>query len=304
MSTIEVLRRFNRTYTRRIGVLDESFLGTGRPLALSRLLFEVGSAEDGTTIRGLRDRLGLDSGHLSRLLRRLEEDGLVVTAPDPADRRRRIVRLTDAGKEARRELDVRSDELAQRLVAPLTLRQQERLTEALATADLLVRAATVELRPSSPDDPAGQAALRHYLDEIDARFATGYRTSGPVAAEPGSTYVVATSDGEPVAYGGLRPQPAVGPGVVELKRMWVHAAWRGAGLGTRMLRHLEALALAGGADRIVLDTNEVLGEAIAMYERSGYDAVPRYPGSDPHATHFFEKRLSAGTAPRPAGPTP
>ena len=74
--------------------------------------------------------------------------------------------------------------------------------------------------------------------------------------------------------------------------MWVHPDWRGAGLGSRMLRHLEALAGERGATRIVLDTNEALAEAIAMYERSGYRSVERYPGSDPHATHFFSKDVS------------
>jgi ribosomal protein S18 acetylase RimI-like enzyme len=60
-----------------------------------------------------------------------------------------------------------------------------------------------------------------------------------------------------------------------------------------MLRHLESLARAQGCSRVVLDTNEVLAEAIAMYERFGYRSVPRYPGSDPHATHFFEKELTS-----------
>jgi DNA-binding MarR family transcriptional regulator len=294
VSTTAVLRRFNRTYTQRIGVLEESFLGTGRPLAVSRLLFEIGAADPagGATARDLRERLDLDSGHLSRMLRRLEADGLVVTCPDPADQRRRVVLLTDAGRAARQELDDRSEELAARIVAPLTDRQRERLTEALATADLLVRAATIRLREVPPDDPAGRAALGHYLAEIDRRFPTGYVPGGPVAAEPGSTYVLATSDGEPVAYGGIRPAPAVDERTIEIKRMWVHPGWRGAGLGSRMLRHLEALAGGRGATRLVLDTNEVLAEAIAMYERAGYRRVGRYPGSDPHATHFFEKDLT------------
>ncbi|MFC6343515.1 MarR family transcriptional regulator, partial [Nocardioides hankookensis] len=74
----DTLRRFNRTYTQRIGVLDESFLGTGRPLGVSRLLFEIGP--DGAGVRGLRDRLGLDSGYLTRLLKRLGEEGLVEVA--------------------------------------------------------------------------------------------------------------------------------------------------------------------------------------------------------------------------------
>lgn len=290
MSTTAVLRRFNRTYTQRIGVLEESFLGTGRPLAVSRLLFEIGTAE-GITARDLRERLDLDSGHLSRMLRRLEAEGLVSTRPDPTDQRRRVVLLTDAGRAARRELDDRSEELASRIVAPLTDRQRERLTEALATADLLVRAATVRLREVPPDDAGARHALGRYLAEIDERFTTGYRVEGPVAtaAGAGSTYVLATSDGEPVAYGGIRPAPAVDERAVEIKRMWVHPDWRGAGLGSRMLRHLEALAVEQDAQRIVLDTNEVLAEAIAMYVRSGYRQVERYPGSDPHATHFFEK---------------
>src|SRR3954471_8760528 len=94
----ETLRRFNRTYTQRIGALDESFLGTGRPLGVSRLLFEVGP--DGAGVRELRDRLSLDSGYLPRLLRRLDADGLVAVAPDPADRRRRVATLTAAGRAA------------------------------------------------------------------------------------------------------------------------------------------------------------------------------------------------------------
>ncbi|HWJ80626.1 MAG TPA: helix-turn-helix domain-containing GNAT family N-acetyltransferase [Nocardioides sp.] len=291
MTTTEVLRRFNRTYTQRIGVLDESFLGTGRPLAVSRLLFEIGARPDGTTVRDLRERLDLDSGHLSRMLRRLEQDDLVTTEPDPADQRRRVVRLTPAGAAARRELDDRSEELASRLVAPLTDRQRERLADALATADLLVRAATIRLREVPPGDPAGRVALGRYLAEIDERFPTGYHPGdGPVGEETGSTYVVATSDGEPVAYGGIRP--AFDATTAEIKRMWVHPDWRGAGLGSRMLRHLEDLAREHGSTRVVLDTNGVLTEAIAMYERAGYEQIDRYPGSDPHATHFFGRSLA------------
>lgn len=299
MSATEVVRRFNRTYTRRIGVLDESFLGTGRPLAVSRLLFEVGSADGGTTARDLRERLGLDSGHLSRMLRRLEREGLVETVADPADRRRRLVLLTDAGRSAHRELDERSEELASRLVAPLTRRQQERLTEALRTADLLVRAATVELHAVSPDDPAAREATRRYFAELDARFPTGFDPGGPDPAEPGAVYVVAMSDGEPVAYGGVRPVPGVGQGTGEIKRMWVDAGWRGAGLGSRLLRHLEGIAAELGFSRIVLDTNGTLHEAIAMYERAGYRQIERY-NDNPYAEAFFTKTLAPR---RPTGPT-
>ena len=64
------VRRFNRTVTERIGALEDSFLSRGRPLGQARVLWEIGP--DGTRVRALRARLGLDSGYLSRMLRALE----------------------------------------------------------------------------------------------------------------------------------------------------------------------------------------------------------------------------------------
>src|ERR1700730_2027672 len=144
---VAVVRRFNRSYTQRIGVLDDSFLGLGMPLGPARLLFEIGGAPATTqgpvNSQTLRERLGLDSGYLSRLLRRLEEEGLIDVTTDQGDRRRRQVSLTEAGRERWKELERRSDDQARLIVDPLTERQRERLARALSEADLLVRAATV-----------------------------------------------------------------------------------------------------------------------------------------------------------------
>src|SRR5512132_1652702 len=107
MTATATLRQFNRTYTQRIGVLEESFLGLGMPLAAARLVFEIGLAE--TTVRELRDRLGLDSGYLSRLLRTLQDRGLVLVEPDPGDMRRPRVALTPKGRATYRRLDDRSE---------------------------------------------------------------------------------------------------------------------------------------------------------------------------------------------------
>ena len=289
---IAVLRRFNRTYTQRIGALDESFLGTGRPLGPSRLLFEIGSADGaGATVRELRDRLGLDSGYLSRLLRALEMDDLVVVRSDPDDRRRRRVTLSRRGRTAWRRLDDRSEALAERLVAPLSERQRERLTEALATADRLVRAATVRLEETAPTDPRAVAAMAAYFAEIGGRFGfepgDAWQHDAASMAAPDGFFVVATSDGEPVACGGVQRLP---DGPAEVKRMWVHDDWRGAGLGARLLRQLEDLARTRGHAVVRLDTNDTLVEAIAMYERAGYRSIERYNDNE-WARCWFEKRL-------------
>lgn len=292
-SDVDVLRHFNRSWTQRIGALDESFLGSGRPLGPSRLLFEIGTSPGGAVVRELRDRLGLDSGYLSRLLRQLEADGLVRVGADPSDRRRRVATLTPAGRKAWARLEDRSERLAERLVEPLTSRQRARLTEALATADLLVRAATVDLSPVDPAGPEGRAAMAAYFAELDRRFDHGFdpgdgldREAAAMSA-PTGVFLLARSDGTTVACGGVRD---LVEGVAEIKRMWVHDDWRGAGLGTRMLRALEDEARRLGYPTVRLDTNGALVEAIAMYERAGYHHIGRY-NDNPYAQAWFEKDL-------------
>ena len=97
---IEQVRRFNRTVTQRIGALNDAFLSRDRPLGQARLLWEIGP--DGSDVRRLRSRLDLDSGYLSRLLRSLENDGLIVVEQSRADGRVRRARLTGRGPGKRR----------------------------------------------------------------------------------------------------------------------------------------------------------------------------------------------------------
>ena len=305
MDDVAVLRRFNRSYTQRIGALEDSFLGLGMPLGPARLLFEIGAAP--ATTQALRERLGLDSGYLSRLLRRLENEGLIDVTPDPDDRRRRQVTLTEAGRERWRELERRSDDQARLIVDPLTQRQRERLARALSEADLLVRAATVSFAPTDPASPVARDVVGRYFAEIGRRFgfdaaADETEKDTKLLVPPTGVFVVAVSDGEPVACGGLQTLDALADGPIgggpltngqrvgELKRMWVHDDWRGAGLGSRLLRHLEDQARALGHGAVRLDTNAALAEAISMYQRAGYRPIARY-SDNPWATHFFEKRL-------------
>ena len=107
---VRQVRRFNRAVTQRIGALSEEYLARSRPLGASRVLWEIG--DGGADVRAIRSRLDLDSGYLSRLLRGLEDERLVRVQPAQDDHRVRLVRLTEAGRAERAELDRRSDELA------------------------------------------------------------------------------------------------------------------------------------------------------------------------------------------------
>ena len=288
---VAVLRAFNRRYTQHIGVLEDRFLGRGRPLAESRLLFEVGL--DGATVLALRERLSLDSGYLSRLLRSLEDARLVTVVADPADGRRRRVELTAAGVEEWEELDRRSDELAAGLRAPLGPAQRDRLREALGTAERLLRAATAEFVVADPLSEEALVAVERYLAEIANRGVGGGAALGSASdgaetmRRPDGVFVLVRSDGDVVGCGGVRP---LDDGVGEVKRMWVSPAVRGTGMGRRLLDHLEEWVRRLGNDVVRLDTNSALNQAIAMYESAGYTAIERY-NDNPHAERFFEKHL-------------
>src|SRR5438034_3816183 len=97
------VRSFNRVVTERVGALDETYLGRGRPLGETRLLWEIGAG--GADVRDLRRRLGIDAGYASRLLRSLEARGLAAVGVSDGDRRVRHARLTADGLAEHDELD-------------------------------------------------------------------------------------------------------------------------------------------------------------------------------------------------------
>src|SRR5579863_5920444 len=120
---IRRIRSFNRAVTQQVGALNEHFLGRGRPLGESRLLYEIG--RDGAEVREIRARLELDSGYMSRLLRSLERQGLVAGERDADDSRVRRVRLTPHGRRELAVLNKRSDAFATSILAPLSPAQRQ-----------------------------------------------------------------------------------------------------------------------------------------------------------------------------------
>lgn len=290
---VAALRCFNRSFTPRIGVLDESFLGTGRPLAAARLLFEIGGGPDAPAVHDLRRRLGVDSGYLSRLLRNLERDELIELVGDPADRRRRTAQLTPEGQKAWQVLDDRSTGIAVQLVEPLTTDQRAELARALDTADRLLRVASISFEIVDPAGPLAEVAVGRYFGELDRRFPDGFDATDDSTADrramaaPSGGFLVGDDRGDPVACGGVHRWDDV---TAEIKRMWLDPSLRGLGVGKQLLARLEALAAELGYRSVLLDTNSSLTEAITLYERAGYRSVERY-NDNPYAERWFRKEL-------------
>src|SRR4051794_20702058 len=274
---LEQVRRFNRTVTQRVGALSDRYLARGRPLGASRVLWEIGDA--GCSVRTLRARLDLDSGHLSRLLRTLEAEDLVRVEPDPSDRRVRMARLTPRGRAELQTIDRRSDDLAESMLAPLGARQRAALIESMAAVERLLTASMVEIRVVDPDHRDARRCLEAYFAELNRRSDSGFDPSAGVSASrdemtpPAGYFLVAYLHGEPVGCGGVK-HPAGRPAYI--KRMWVADSARGLGLGRRLLGELERLGAAAGASVAQLETNRVLVEAISLYGSAGYEEVPPF----------------------------
>jgi DNA-binding MarR family transcriptional regulator/GNAT superfamily N-acetyltransferase len=287
-SAIDKVRSFNRVVTLSSGALDDSYLGRGRSLGQARILLEIGP--QGADLRSLRERLRLDSGYLSRMLRALERSGLVKTKPGATDRRRRDVALTPKGSAEWTAYDTLSDDLARSLLAPLNASQRERLLAAMGEVEQLMRAASVTIEVEDAESTDAKSCVAAYFAELDRRFEDGFDPgsggyASSKAGEERSVFLLARLEERPVGCGAVKARD---DDAAEIKRMWVAPQARGLGIARRILDRLEDEARALGCRRVRLDTNRSLAEAQAMYRKAGYRETTRY-NDNSYADYWFEK---------------
>src|SRR5262245_48356504 len=206
---IAQVRRFNRLVAQRIGALDADYLGRGRALGASRLLYEVGRR--GADLRELRQRFGLDAGYASRLAKGLAREGLVRIGRQGEDRRVRELRLTAAGRREIAEMNARSDRLAGRFLQPLSPRQRETLVAAMAEVHRLLRAAGLLIERVDPSSRTARWCVAQYFSELQRRFEDGFDPGASLRVDdrdlipPRGAFLLASLDGEPVGCGSVKP---------------------------------------------------------------------------------------------------
>ena len=282
-------RRFHRAVTTESGVLDASFLGRGRPLGPARVLNAIGRGI--TDVAEIRAYLRLDSGLMSRILRGLEDEGLVEVGASESDARRRIASLTEAGEAEFSAYEALSDKQAADIIArhphPEVLLQA---MDVVATALGFDRTAIERV---SPLDPRAVVCLEAYYEELGKRLKSGFDvnlSADPEASDmehPRGAFLLAMLDGMPIGCIGLK---GTNKGYAELKRLWIVPTARGMGLAQRMMAEAEAEAKALGITCLRLDTNSVLSDAVAMYHKLGWSEIERF-NEDPYPDLFFEKRI-------------
>jgi DNA-binding MarR family transcriptional regulator/N-acetylglutamate synthase-like GNAT family acetyltransferase len=280
------VRRFNRYWTRRIGVLRDGYLESAYSLTEVRVLYELAHCGE-TTAGELGEELGLDAGYLSRILSGFENRGLIHRRPSEADGRRRLLRLTERGREAFAPLDARSRSEIGAMLGGMSVAGQERLVGAMRTIEGLLSARPEPavpyiLRPHRPGDMGwvvhrhGVLYAREYgwdehfealVAEIVAKFIQQYDPKRECCW-------IAEREGEIVGCVFLVRETGE---IAKLRLLLVEPSARGLGIGSRLVEVCINFARRAGYRKITLWTNDVLNSARRIYARMGFQLVHEEP---------------------------
>lgn len=301
------IRRFNRFYTRTVGLLDETLTQSAFTLTEARVLFELGHLnrpaaseaagergflakafhlEMGPTASDIARQLRVDAAYLTRILRKFASGGLTETRTDPADKRRRILSLTARGEAALSELQAAADRDTARLIENLPDHRLRELGGALCKVGELLgdacESSEVTLRPHRVGDVGWvvERQARLYAEEY------GWNIEfEAMLAEIGADFIRNFVPGRDFCWIAERGEEPVGAvflvhqddEVAKLRLLHVEASARGLGIGKRLVAECVNQARACGYSRLVLWTNDVLVAARAIYERAGFRLVSQQP---------------------------
>lgn len=282
-SNIDAIRRYNRFFTRQVGVLREKLLHTPYSLTEARILFEIAHS-DTRTASDLAQELGLDTGYISRILSKLDQQGLITKTRAVSDGRQFILRLTLIGEKAFSLLDQRSRHEVAEILNELSEKDQEDLLKAMCTIESILSKKKLDhsnpfyLRTHEPGD-MGWVTHRHgvlyakeygwdenfeaLVAQITADFIKNYNPTkercwiAEVNGEiVGSVFVVQSSET-----------------VAKLRLLLVEPKARGLGLGTHLVDECIRFARRSGFHKLELWTNSVLVEARHIYEKAGFTLI-------------------------------
>jgi DNA-binding MarR family transcriptional regulator/GNAT superfamily N-acetyltransferase len=294
-TTVDAVRSFNRFHTRFSGALDAHILSGDLTLTEARLLYELATASAPVAL-SLQQKLGLDAGYVSRMLKAFERRGWIARSPGAADRRTRPITLTAAGRAQFAKIDREAAEEVEHKIAHLDGHGRGLLEEALSRVETLL------------SEPAAQPSIRPFragdMGYVTARQAIVYREQfgwdseyealvGEITAKflrefnpEREQCWIAERHGEMV--GSIFLVDA-GEGIAQLRLLYVEPSARGFGIGNELTALCVSFARERGYERMRLWTNDVLVSARRIYEAYGFALVEE----EPH--HNFGKDLIGQT---------
>ena len=284
--SVDEIRRFNRFYTKRIGLLDQGLLKTQFPLTQARIIFELAQHKQ-TVASDLVSELNIDPGYLSRILSTFEKNGIIQKVPSKSDNRRRVLKLTAKGRKSFTILNNRSSQEVKRLLQSLSGEDQHRLIHAMRTIENVLETEVKStmsylLRTHRPGD-IGWMIHRHgvlYAEEY------GFdETFEALTAEILFRFIqhhdpkreriwIAEQAGERI---GSVMIVDGGNQVARLRLLLVEPKARGKGIGKQLIKECIDFSKRNGYGKITLWTQSILQEARHLYLKAGFKVVEEKP---------------------------
>ena len=296
---VERMRRFNRFYTRLVGVLDEGHLDSPYSLAEARVLYELAHRKSPTASDIARD-LAIDAGYMSRMVKKLERKKIVRRAASDSDARQSLLHLTSTGRATFERLNARAHAAVANRLDALAEHARDRITRAMGVIEDAFQEANerpaITLRKHRIGDMGAIVARQAILyatehgwnDEYEALtarivadFLDGYDPTHEACW-------IAEVNGEMAGSVFLIRHPDR-PGVAKLRLLYVEPFARGLGIGRKLVHECTLFAKRARYHRITLWTNDVLVSARRIYEAEGYKLV------DQKRHHSFGKDLVGQT---------
>jgi DNA-binding MarR family transcriptional regulator/N-acetylglutamate synthase-like GNAT family acetyltransferase len=277
--SVATVRAFSRFYTNVIGVLREGLLESPYSLSEARVIFELAQA-DRTELAALRRTLTIDAGYLSRIISRLESDGIAAKERSSEDGRRQLIRLTRQGRTVFNRLDERSTAEVRALLSPLPERDRRRLVGAMDSIRAILgdspRREALVLRAPGPGDLGWVVELHGsvYADEygwdqsFEALVASIVADYSARSDHPHESAWIAEVDGERVGCAFCVKRNKA---VAQLRLLLVAPSARGMGIGSRLVEECIRFARRARYRQMMLWTNDVLEDARRIYERAGFE---------------------------------
>ena len=283
---VEAVRRFNRFYTRQIGVLREGLLDSPFSLTEVRVLYELADRDKLTAAELGRD-LGLDRGYLSRTLQSFEQRGVIKKTRSQTDRRHVFLTLTNKGRKVFAPLNARAQKEVEEMLSNLSTSEQQDLIDAMHTIEHLLSGkpepkVSYILRAHHPGD-MGWIVHRHgvlYADEYgwDEDFEA-------LVAEIARDFIKNFDPKRERCWIAERDREIVGSvflvrkskTIAQLRLLLVEPKARGLGIGRRLVDECVRFARQKNYRKITLWTNSVLDAARHIYEEAGFVIVEEKP---------------------------
>jgi DNA-binding MarR family transcriptional regulator/N-acetylglutamate synthase-like GNAT family acetyltransferase len=297
-SVTDRIRRFNRFYTKQIGLLNERVFPSSFSFTEARVMWELANRED-PVASDLKQQLGIDAGQLSRIISNFQKRGLLAKSRSKLDGRQTLLNLTAKGKKEFQFLNAASDKQIKGLLEELSSPGQNTLLEAMQLIESLLGEkanpnASYILRPPHAGDYGWVVQKNGELYTNEYCWNENYEG---LAAEIVSDFIknydpkkercwIAEKDGENVGCVFLVKKSDT---IAKLRLLIVDPKARGLGLGQRLVNECTRFARLAGYKKITLWTQSILTAARHIYEKEGYKLVDK----EPH--HSFGHDLVAET---------